>query len=148
VTRGDPRLQQFTTAEIARELAFRLGKDERRRQAGVRDERGIALLPPKKGPRPRLRESPEVRGLASTEHMDPPTDRQLDYLRAIADFTDEHGFPPTIREICILVGVLSNNAVGETLRALRRKGLLMFVDRTARSIELTAAGFAAIEPPA
>ena len=72
--------------------------------------------------------------------MRPVTKHQLDILRCIADWIDEHGWPPTLREICDQVGSKSTNAVSDTISALDRKGCLERKFGMARAIRVTAAG--------
>jgi repressor LexA len=65
------------------------------------------------------------------------TDRQraiLDYLR---DFVDEHGYPPTVREIGEAVGLRSPSTVHAHLAQLERAGLLRRDPTKPRAIELT-----------
>jgi repressor LexA len=65
------------------------------------------------------------------------TERQraiLDYLRA---FVDEHGYPPTVREIGEAVGIRSPSTVHAHLAQLERAGLLRRDPTKPRAIELT-----------
>jgi repressor LexA len=52
------------------------------------------------------------------------TDRQLEVLRFIAAQIEEHGYPPTIREIGEALDIRSTNGVNDHLKALERKGYL------------------------
>ncbi len=52
------------------------------------------------------------------------TDRQLEVLRFIAVQIEEHGYPPTIREIGEALDIRSTNGVNDHLKALERKGFL------------------------
>ncbi len=52
------------------------------------------------------------------------TDRQLEVLRFIAHQIDDHGYPPTIREIGEALDIRSTNGVNDHLKALERKGFL------------------------
>jgi repressor LexA len=64
------------------------------------------------------------------------SDRQraiLDYLR---DFVDEHGYPPTVREIGEAVGLRSPSTVHAHLAQLERAGLLRRDPTKPRAIEL------------
>ena len=64
------------------------------------------------------------------------SDRQraiLDYLR---DFVDEHGYPPTVREIGEAVGLRSPSTVHAHLAQLERAGLLRRDATKPRAIEL------------
>jgi repressor LexA len=78
------------------------------------------------------------------------TDRQraiLDYLRG---FVDEHGYPPTVREIGEAVGLRSPSTVHAHLAQLERAGLLRRDPTKPRALELTdrrrQAGAAAESP--
>ena len=65
------------------------------------------------------------------------TERQraiLDYLRA---FVDDHGYPPTVREIGEAVGLRSPSTVHAHLAQLERAGLLRRDPTKPRAIELT-----------
>lgn len=66
--------------------------------------------------------------------------KQLEILRYIYDTVKDHGFPPTVREICSAVGLSSTSTVHGHLERLERKGLL-FKDATKpRALEITQAG--------
>jgi repressor LexA len=77
------------------------------------------------------------------------TDRQraiLDYLRG---FVDEHGYPPTVREIGEAVGLRSPSTVHAHLAQLERAGLLRRDPTKPRALELTdRRRESAAEPPA
>jgi repressor LexA len=65
------------------------------------------------------------------------TERQraiLDYLR---EFVDEHGYPPTVREIGEAVGLSSPSTVHAHLAQLERAGLLRRDPTKPRALELT-----------
>jgi len=65
------------------------------------------------------------------------TERQraiLDYLR---EFVDDHGYPPTVREIGEAVGLRSPSTVHAHLAQLERAGLLRRDPTKPRAIELT-----------
>lgn len=80
----------------------------------------------------------------------PPTARQLEVVRFIAEYNNEHGFGPSIRDIGFCLDIASTNGVNDHLSRLRRKGLLEPASNTARSLVLTKKGREAIglgEPP-
>jgi repressor LexA len=52
------------------------------------------------------------------------TDRQLEVLRFIARQIEDHGYPPTIREIGEALDIRSTNGVNDHLKALEKKGFL------------------------
>jgi repressor LexA len=75
------------------------------------------------------------------------TERQraiLDYLRA---FVDEHGYPPTVREIGEAVGLRSPSTVHAHLAQLERAGFLRRDPTKPRAIELTDRRREADAPP-
>lgn len=53
-----------------------------------------------------------------------PTERQQRILEVIREFTDERGFPPSVREIGELVGLSSSSTVQSHLKTLERRGLI------------------------
>lgn len=67
-----------------------------------------------------------------------PSDRQAQVISAIREFTATYGYPPSIRELCALLGVGSTNAVKTLLDVLRRKKLVDWIDGKSRTIRLTA----------
>jgi repressor LexA len=76
------------------------------------------------------------------------TERQraiLDYLRA---FVDEHGYPPTVREIGEAVGLRSPSTVHAHLAQLERAGLLRRDPTKPRAIELADRRREDVESPA
>ena len=57
-------------------------------------------------------------------------------LKALQDFVDEYGFPPSIREIARIVGLKSTKAVKVHLDNLAKQGLIEKVSTQARSIRI------------
>ena len=53
-----------------------------------------------------------------------PTERQQRILEVIREFTEERGFPPSVREIGELVGLSSSSTVQSHLKTLERRGLI------------------------
>lgn len=56
--------------------------------------------------------------------MKAPTTRQLAILRFWAEYTDEHGRPPTTREVGARFAIKSTNGVRDHVLSLERKGCL------------------------
>jgi repressor LexA len=56
--------------------------------------------------------------------MRPLTDRQREVLRAIHRLTVEHGYPPTLRDVCNVFGWSSTTAILDHAALLRKKGCL------------------------
>ena len=54
----------------------------------------------------------------------PATERQRRILEIIRDFTAEHGYPPSVREIGARVGLSSSSTIHAHLKALERRGLI------------------------
>lgn len=69
---------------------------------------------------------------ASTE----PSKKQQEILVYIKDFIRDMGYPPSIREICLAVGLTSSSTVFTHLEALERKGLITRGNGTTRSIRI------------
>lgn len=74
----------------------------------------------------------------------PPTPRQIDVLRYVADFIDANHISPQLREICDAFGWSSTNAAQQQLIALQRRGLLVRQALLSRSAHLTPEGLALI----
>lgn len=65
------------------------------------------------------------------------TDRQRMVLEFICDSIDDRGYPPTLREIGLKLGIRSTNGVNDHLRALERKGYLTREDMKSRTLRPT-----------
>lgn len=52
------------------------------------------------------------------------TDRQKEVLEAIKSFTAENHYPPTVRELCAILGISSPRGVAKHLEALEKKGYI------------------------
>lgn len=63
--------------------------------------------------------------------------RQQDILKFIRQYGEEHGFPPSIREIGQAVGISSTSVVKYNLEQLEKKGLLERSNEISRGIRLT-----------
>jgi Holliday junction resolvase RusA-like endonuclease len=70
------------------------------------------------------------------ETTGPLTARQAEVLEFVRWYIDQHGFSPTTREIGRAFGFSSPHAAWDHLQALRRKGLIDWIDRRHRSITL------------
>ncbi|MFU0558332.1 transcriptional repressor LexA [Gardnerella vaginalis] len=64
------------------------------------------------------------------------TDRQRKIMDAIQQCLEEHGFPPSFREIGKAVGLRSPSSVKHQLRALEMKGLIRISANKGRAIEV------------
>ena len=63
------------------------------------------------------------------------TDRQKEVLTFISSYTEESGYPPTVREISEHFGI-SIRAVQDHILALQKKGFLSQAQKRARSIKV------------
>ena len=70
--------------------------------------------------------------MASTEL----TPRQQNILDFVHEFQQQHGYPPSIREIGEFFGIRSTNGVSDHLRALERKGFLSRNGHLSRSLQI------------
>ena len=65
------------------------------------------------------------------------TERQRAILEYLHEYVDEHGYPPTVREIGEAVGLRSPSTVHAHLAQLERAGVLRRDPTKPRAIELT-----------
>ncbi len=73
--------------------------------------------------------------------------RQQAILEFIRSFTDENGFPPSIREIGKYVGISSTSVVNYNLGVLEKKRLIERSREISRGLRLTADAEPAVELP-
>ena len=66
----------------------------------------------------------------------PLTQRQAEVLEAIRSLTAMHGYPPTIRELCAVLGISSPNGVYCHLPPLKKRGLITQEAKLSRSIRI------------
>ena len=64
------------------------------------------------------------------------TERQKKVLGYIDSHIKQHGFPPTIREIGLHLGIKSTNGVNDHLNALQKKGFLTREEGKSRTLQL------------
>lgn len=69
-----------------------------------------------------------------------PTARQREVFDTIVSYIRVLGYPPTLREIGLALGIRSTNGVDEHLNAIERKGLIARITGKSRGITLTVAG--------
>ena len=74
------------------------------------------------------------------------TGRQQQVLEGIHKIAGEKGYPPTVREIGVLLGLRSSCTVQRHLEALERKGYLRRDRTKARSIEILQASDRTLVP--
>ncbi|MGH2365148.1 MAG: transcriptional repressor LexA [Chloroflexota bacterium] len=71
------------------------------------------------------------------------TAKQREMLETVQGWIQEHGRPPTLRELAQRLGVASTNAIRDHLRSLEAKGYLKREARLSRGLELLPGGRAA-----
>lgn len=59
-----------------------------------------------------------------------------DTLEKIREFIREHGYPPTVRELCHITGVKSTSAMAYRLQRLANMGFIKLTPNIARGITL------------
>lgn len=74
--------------------------------------------------------------------------RQLQILEVVRDSVDDHGYPPSVREIADRVGLASPSTVKHHLDALERAGCLQRVPGRPRALEVAPLGRSALPSPA
>lgn len=62
------------------------------------------------------------------------TDEQI--LKFVEDYTKQHGYPPSFRDIGGAMGIVSAGSVKYRVARLREKGLLTYEDNRPRTIRL------------
>jgi LexA DNA binding domain/Helix-turn-helix domain len=72
--------------------------------------------------------------------------RQRKILRAIRESVQQHGYPPSMREIGEAVGLTSTSSVGYQLSILQRKGYLHRGVGRARTVEVRLPGRPPVRP--
>lgn len=64
------------------------------------------------------------------------TKKQEESYKFIVSFTDEHGFPPTVRELQTLLGLASVSSAFERIRQLEERGYIRRIPSSPRAIEI------------
>lgn len=64
------------------------------------------------------------------------TDRQKEILCFLVQYTFEHLYQPTIREMCERFNLTSTNGMAEHLRALEHKGYITVTKHSSRAIHI------------
>ncbi len=68
------------------------------------------------------------------------SDRQQHVLSVIRGWVEEHGYPPTVREIGAAVGLVSTSSVSHHLKSLERLGFLRRDGRWPRAMDARTTG--------
>jgi len=66
----------------------------------------------------------------------PYMNREEQILAAIKEFVRVHGYPPTVREICLQVGLNSSSTVHGYLCRLKEKGKLTYEPTKPRTLRV------------
>jgi SOS-response transcriptional repressor LexA len=69
-----------------------------------------------------------------------PSPRQLELLQFILCYRGEHGYSPTIREMCRALDVSGTNSIACLLAVLARKGLVTQAGRSTGGLFGSSAG--------
>ena len=64
------------------------------------------------------------------------TDRQCEVLKNIISFQDEHGYPPTVRELCEMSGVRSTSTISLHMNRLKELGYITWISTMPRTIQV------------
>jgi repressor LexA len=64
------------------------------------------------------------------------TDRQREVVSTIEDFRGKHGYSPSVRDMMKSLGIGSTNGIVCHLKALAKKGAIVWDTGTARSIRV------------
>ena len=59
-----------------------------------------------------------------------------DILMYIADFIDQNGYPPTVRELCEETGLSSTATIQYHLKKLKEKGYITYKEGSSRTIKI------------
>lgn len=66
------------------------------------------------------------------------TERQKEVLQAIVNFTKEHKYPPTVRELCKEVNLSSSSTVHGMLQRLKIHGLVTWEPDLPRTLTVVS----------
>lgn len=75
--------------------------------------------------------------MTTTTQLTPLTDRQREILAWLARYIADHGYSPTVREVCQAFGYVSVNGAMCHLHPLRKKGWLTWQDGCPRTLRIT-----------
>ena len=64
------------------------------------------------------------------------SEKQMEIYRFIADFSQDTGYPPSVREICAAVGLRSPSTVHSHLKTLQRAGMIVKDEHKTRAINV------------
>lgn len=64
------------------------------------------------------------------------TGKQLEVLNTIKDYIDREGIPPTVRELCDIVGLKSPSTMHGHIKRLESQGYISMIKGSPRSIKI------------
>lgn len=64
------------------------------------------------------------------------TRKQLEVLNTIKDYIDREGIPPTVRELCDIVGLKSSSTMHGYIKRLENQGYISMIKGSPRSIRI------------
>ena len=79
------------------------------------------------------------------EHL---SERQTKIIEFLGEYTEEHGYPPSIREIGAAAGISSTSVVSYNLKRLEEKGFISRDEEISRGITLTDTARTRVVPQA
>jgi hypothetical protein len=82
--------------------------------------------------------------VAQNRRLDPLPPGQARVLSFVRQFINEHGWPPTRKEIADALGFKSPNAAQEHLQRLAERGIVTLVEGAARGIRINKRGISAV----
>lgn len=75
--------------------------------------------------------------------MNTLTARQKQVFAALVDYQQQHGYPPTNKELAALIGASSVNAATAHLRALEKKEVISITPHVSRGIRINTSNLSA-----
>lgn len=64
------------------------------------------------------------------------SEKQIEILKVIKDYKEQHGYSPTVRELGGMLGLKSTSSVHAHMKALRDKGYISWIDSIPRTISI------------
>lgn len=64
------------------------------------------------------------------------TEKEKEVLAAIIDYIEKNGFSPSVRELCVIVGLKSTSTVHAYLKKLEEKGYIERLEKSPRALRV------------
>jgi len=64
------------------------------------------------------------------------TTKQKQVLNSIIEFKSNHGYSPTVRELCEMTGLKSTSSIASHMRTLKENGYITWIDSMPRTIQV------------